>query len=244
MQQKENQSTIFPPATETPRRNFTERHATAVKAVAVAVLTLFLLIPLEMVKSLIRERQSSKAEAVADITSKWGSRQIVAGPCLVLPYTETVVEDKKQVQVRRNLLVLPETLDVNGSVAVEKRRRGIYDASVYGADVTLAGTFDMSPLAKFGVLPSQIEWDNAQVIIGLTDLKGIKEKVTLDLGGRQIGFESGIPVNQLAKGSAYTKTVSLSDTHYYDGETVELFSAGLNGKIGSQRTNGRKHQCV
>lgn len=135
------------------KRNLVERYSTTIKAVAVGILTLMLLIPLAMVQSLIRERQNTRQGAVQDITSKWGGEQTVTGPCLVIPYEETTIEDKKEIVVKRNLLVLPETLDTKITTHVEKRRRGIYDASVYSSDLSLSGQFDLSVISRQNVQP-------------------------------------------------------------------------------------------
>ena len=53
---------------ETEKRNLIERYSTTIKAFSVAILTVMLLIPLAMIQSLIRERQNTKQEAVADNT--------------------------------------------------------------------------------------------------------------------------------------------------------------------------------
>lgn len=241
METKENyqQTPPFPISQTVEKRSLIERFGTSLKAIAVGILILLLLIPLEMAKSLIRERQGTKQEAVADITSKWGGEQTITGPCLVIPYLETVIEEKKQVEVKRNLLLLPETLNVAGNVSVEKRKRGIYDASVYGSDLTLSGEFDMAVLKKSGVKPEQIRWNEIQAIISLSDLKGIKEKVELQIDGEKVDFEPGLQVDNLAVGYG-TEGVTVSDKAlvsavYGGGSSYELFTVGLNAKLDSSK---------
>lgn len=236
MQTNENQPLEVPPPAPAEKRNIIERYSTTLKAIAVGILTLMLLIPLIMVKELIRERQSTKQGAVADITSKWGGEQTITGPCLVIPYEEITVEDKKEIVVKRNLLVLPETLDTKVVTNVEKRKRGIYDASVYGSDITLSGQFDLSVISKQNVQHSQIKWNDVRLIIGLSDLKGIKDNVSLQSNGQTIEFEPGIPVENLAAGGGVAG-VSVSDkatvSYDYANSTYELFTVGLNAKIDS-----------
>ncbi len=216
---------------ETKKRNLIEQHSTTIKALAVAMLTVMLLIPLAMIQSLIRERQNTRQGAVQEITSKWGGEQTVTGPCLVIPYEEIRVEDKKEITVERNLLVLPETLDAKISTRVEKRKRGIYDASVYGSDIVLSGQFDGSVIGRQNVQPSQVKWDEVRIIIGLSDLKGIKDNVLLQSNGRTTTFEPGIPVENLATGSGFVAgTMPGRD---YMNSSYELFSVGLNAKMDS-----------
>lgn len=184
------------------------------------MLTLMLLIPLAMIQSLIGERQNTRQEVVREITSKWGGEQTITGPCLVIPYEEIRVEEKREIVERRNLLLLPETLDAKISTSVEERRRGIYDASVYRSNILLTGEFDISVIARQNLNPSQVKWNDVRMIIGLSDLKGIQEQVSLEQDGEVTIFEPGIPVENLEPGRG-----SASDNMLY-----ELFSVGLNAK--------------
>ena len=166
----------------------------------IGFITLLLLIPLDMIESLITERKVTRKKAVEDITSKWGSEQTIVGPCLVLPYSETIVDGDKRVETESYLLVLPEYLNIQGSTAVEQRRRGIYNVSLYGVDAVLSGEFDMSVISKYNVPTSRLKPDKMQVILGLSDLKGIKDKVILNVSGRQTEFEPGLQIESIATG--------------------------------------------
>ncbi|SCM59842.1 Inner membrane protein CreD [Petrimonas mucosa] len=208
----------FPQGEEKP--GLVERYATTIKLFFVAMLTLMLLIPLAMIQSLIGERQNTRQEVVREITSKWGGEQTITGPCLVIPYEEIRVEEKREIVERRNLLLLPETLDAKISTSVEERRRGIYDASVYRSNILLTGEFDISVIARQNLNPSQVKWNDVRMIIGLSDLKGIQEQVSLEQDGEVTIFEPGIPVENLEPGRG-----SASDNMLY-----ELFSVGLNAK--------------
>ena len=106
--------------TTVAKRSFFERHSTVIKMFVIGFITLLLLIPLDMIESLITERKVTRKKAVEDITSKWGSEQTIVGPCLVLPYSETIVDGDKKVETENYLLVLPEYLNIQGSTAVEQ----------------------------------------------------------------------------------------------------------------------------
>ncbi len=230
MKTNENQhQTEVPPPASIEKKSLIKRYSTPIKAIAVGILTLLLLIPLAMIQSLIRERQNTKLDAVQDINSKWGGEQTIAGPCFVIPYEEVLLEDKKEVAVKKNLLVLPEMLDTKITTHVEKRKRGIYDASVYGSDVVISGQFDLSVIKKQNIEFSQIKWNDVRLILGLSDLKGIKDKVALRSNGQTIYFEPGIPVDNLAAGSGVGTTGATDFSH----RLYELFTVGLNAKIDS-----------
>jgi len=64
----------------------------AFKAGMVVLLTLAILIPLQLIRGTIHERQRYREQAVRDIGASFGARQTIAGPVLVVPYEERVVE--------------------------------------------------------------------------------------------------------------------------------------------------------
>ena len=209
--------------------SFLERYATTIKLVIIGILTLVLLIPLLMIQSLINERQTTRQNAIEEITSKWGGKQTIAGPCFVIPYTKTLIKDDIQTVVEQNLLLLPETLEVSANATVERRKRGIYDASVYGSDIVLKGTFDMQALENSGISLSQIKWDEIRLILGISDLKGIKEISPLQIAGNNVNFEPGIPARYLSLGFG-SSTVAEKQVATKE-KTGSLFGQGMNSKI-------------
>ena len=71
---------------ETPKQNSIFQSNTA-KMIMVGLLTLFLLIPLEYVKTLISERSYRQNDVIAEINDKWGQNVYIYGPILKIPYT-------------------------------------------------------------------------------------------------------------------------------------------------------------
>src|SRR5436305_12785772 len=76
-------------------------------------LALVLLVPIAMIWGLVSERQDRSQSAIAEVSSKWGNAQTIAGPALVLPYTVQGVE--------RNVVFLPKALRTTGRINVEER---------------------------------------------------------------------------------------------------------------------------
>src|SRR2546430_17281615 len=75
-----------PPPLPKSQPSFGRRHSTIIKLLGVGALVLVLLIPLAMITGVLRERLQRRNEAVADITSSWGSEQNVIGPVMGVPY--------------------------------------------------------------------------------------------------------------------------------------------------------------
>ena len=233
MEEFEKNNTNTPPP---PRKGFVSRHTTTLKIIVVGILTLLLLIPLSMISSLIYERLDTKRNAELEITSKWSGEQIITGPCIVIPYTQEIKQKDKQELVRKNLLLLPNEMNVTVDAKVEKRKRGIYDVSLYSSELLLTGTLNMDELAKTGIKPEDMQLNQARVIMGISDLKGIREGVVMQLGAQNYDFEPGIPVENL-----YTDTDPIAGKSFYERDlqvtspnlSTGIFSAGLNVKIDS-----------
>ncbi|MDR2815539.1 MAG: cell envelope integrity protein CreD [Proteiniphilum sp.] len=218
------------------KKGFMERYSASIKLVVIGFLTLLLLIPLGMIRGLINDRKFTKTDAVQEITSKWSGEQIVTGPCIAIPYTqERIVNDKRET-VDRDMLLFPESLDVQGNAAVEKRKRGIYDASVYKAEITLAGAFNMGEIEKAGIKKEDIRFDKARVVMGIADLKGIREVVSLHLNGETFTMEPGIPVENLFTGPNRNINVYMPETEKSVAApdvSTGIFAAGMNVRPGS-----------
>src|SRR5207249_11109227 len=139
-----------------------KRHSTIIKLLGVGALVLILLMPLLMITGVLTDRLLPRNEEVADITSSWGKEQSVIGPVLGIPYQykfKAVKEvpapdgkmERREVEetATANAYFLPETLNVTGDAQTQILHRGIYNAAVFRAQVTLAGKFaapDFGPL--------------------------------------------------------------------------------------------------
>ncbi len=146
-----------------------------------AIMGLFLLIPLEMIKSIIRERQQNSEKVKKEIASQWAGQQTLSGPVLNIPVK--ISPSKKDAEPYISVFhLMPESLIINGGVQTEKRHKSIYQAVVYTADLILSGEFlipDLSSGEK-----SEILWNAAYYTLGISDNRGLKGKVSLktDMG--------------------------------------------------------------
>src|SRR2546430_13382803 len=167
-----------PPPLPRSQPSFTRRNATIIKLLGVGALVLVLLIPLEMITGVLSDRLQRRNDAVADITSSWGKEQNLVGPVLGLPYTyryKTVKEiplggdkvERREVEETAiaNAYFLPEVLNITADARTQTLHRGIYDAAVFRAQVTLTGKFeppDFTPLKN--EVPGG-QWEDALVTI-------------------------------------------------------------------------------
>ena len=172
------------------------------KLTGIGVLIALLHIPLMLTHGVLRERQGFQQQAAREIAGVWGQHQTLIGPVLAVPYAyrANVVRSKvvagKVVQVEEADLVgavayfLPENLTVTGSVEPEARHRGIYESIVYTTKLQLAGHFQPDFVAA-GFVADRIDWEKAEVLVGVADLRGIRSVSPLVVnGGKSAAFES------------------------------------------------------
>ncbi|HLN56361.1 MAG TPA: cell envelope integrity protein CreD [Bacteroidales bacterium] len=164
------------------------------KMAILAVIGLFLLVPLEMIKSIIRERQQNSEQINKEISLQWAGAQTLSGPVLNIPVL-VKSGDKGETEQRNYFHILPESLNVTGKVETEKRHRSIYEAVVYTSDISMSGEFDVPTViaGKNG----EILWDEAYFSIGISDNRGLKGNITLRAGEDSIDAIPGLRENDL-----------------------------------------------
>ena len=158
------------------------------KVILLGALWLALLIPLFQLRSVVQERNGFAAGVVDEIGNTWGGRQLVAGPFLSVPLRRSVRVDEKTVQESIEWLTfLPKTLNVEGSLDPEIRRRGIFEAAVYRADLELSGSFETpDPSSLQAAQGGVVLWDEAVLAFAVSDLRGLRSKLELDWNGRRL----------------------------------------------------------
>ncbi|MCC6794883.1 MAG: cell envelope integrity protein CreD [Candidatus Hydrogenedentes bacterium] len=173
------------------------RNAPLLRVLLVGFLVLILLIPVGIIHEGIYERQETRAEAVGEITGKWGATQSLSGPSLVVPYTKRWTETVENGEVRARSEVqyatfLPELLEVTGNIASEVRYRGIFKVPVYSASLALSGNFLKPNFTEWGIANEDILWDRAYVAMGISDARGITKEVALTWNGAPQDFLPGM----------------------------------------------------
>lgn len=169
------------------------RRSIGIKLLSMALVAFALLIPLFIVSDYIGERKDIRDEASAEISQSWSDSQTVAGPFIIVPFVDTrsAGDSDDRLEVRYAWF-LPDQLEIAGSITPEIRYRSIYELVVYAAELDIAGTFDPPDFTGWNVDPDNILWDEARLIFGVTDMRGIRQAVTLTWGLEEYGFSSGI----------------------------------------------------
>ncbi len=232
---------------ETRIPTFLERNSAIIKGVFIGFLILILLIPTAMIESLITERQGRESEAIREVSSKWGNSQSFIGPVLKVPFYKINKIEKvnekggKEIESEKKIefaYFLPDKLDIIGEVFPEMRNRGIYEIAVYRSHMKFKGNFSEIQYQNMNILPENMIWKDAKILLTLSDLRGLKEEVVLDWNGKKSNFNSG---EELSFGANLQENSRISGIYtpisiQNEGKSVNNFSFSINIK-GSESIN-------
>jgi inner membrane protein len=195
----------------TPNPSFLQGNTTTIKGILIAILALVLLIPTNMVESIIYDRESRRATAISEISEKWGAPQTIIGPVLSVPYWSESKDENGNTKKEQNFVhFLPDSLQIKGQVTPEKRTRGIYEVVVYQSDVNISGQFSAMKSRASELLSGQLQWENAVLTIGISDLRGIDEQIELQWNNDKKLFNPGVLTTDFASSGVHA-AVSLKE---------------------------------
>ncbi|MFB6317051.1 cell envelope integrity protein CreD [Saccharicrinis sp. FJH54] len=167
------------------------------KMAVLGFITLMLLIPLQMVKDVIRDRISFSNQAKTEIMQMWSGNQTVSGPVLNVPvYTYEQTKDGN-IMVNSILHIMPEELMINGNVVPELRKKSIYKSVVYASDLNIHGKFSQPDLSAW---PGYfIRWKDAYFTFGISDNRGIKGSLELKINDKKVEPRPGVADHEIFK---------------------------------------------
>jgi inner membrane protein len=155
-----------------------------------------------MVRGTIEERQAYRNEAVESIARSYAGAQSILGPVLVVPYVETVEEEKtapngdvRKVLVERKgtWTFFPETLAMEATLKPDTRKRGLHEVRVYElATHAVAHLRAGIPADADPARPRRIGQPTLGLIVA--DVRGLVGTPTLRIDGRALPLLAGSAV--------------------------------------------------
>lgn len=180
------------------------------KLAAMGLLSVVLLVGLLWIGSIVRTRQAQRDAVVHDIAESASYSQRLEGPVLVVPYEKTIREWKadgtaagrhmEEQHVNGQLLILPETLKVDGQVPTELRKRGIYETRLYHANLRIHASFDVPEHYGAGDQSEDYHFDTPSVAIGISDIRGIQSASKVAINGATLRILPGTTAELLGSG--------------------------------------------
>ena len=188
--------------------------ALAWKIGIVVLLALAVQLPIAMIDGLTDERKARRDGVVADIARSAAEAQTLAGPVILVPYTHrstqltTRTDDEGRTHTTQRerlrsgwVALLPETLAIDGALRLHQKRRGIYTARLYEGTLELRGRFVVPPGHRVHTSGAEYEWGRAQLVVGLSDPRGLREGARIEWDGAPLELApGGIDAPALARG--------------------------------------------
>ena len=189
------------------------------KIVFLFIFVLVLLIPLKLIGDLIDDRGRLYNQTITNIGNEWGKSQKIIAPVITISYKDTRINNKESVSnvsntkavtvvpVERKFAILPDELNATIEMKDEVRQRGIYNATVYNANMKLTGYFSSKDFPE----DKEVQ---AALSIGLSDTKAL------------------IKINKLKIGNIEQDLEAMSGTM-----ATPLITNGISGQLGPEHNS-------
>lgn len=195
----------------------TIRNSVNLRLIIIGLLTLILMIPVGMIMGLIHERKSNRDRVAGEISQSWGEEQTIAGPFLNIPFREMVRNESGVLTEEiRYIHLLPTTLQISGKVLPERRYRSIYEIIVYSGEFHLEGYFDPISVTDLDLSGKKLLWNQAYLSLGISDMKGIREFITVKVNGQEFQAEPGLRESDVISSGVVVNSTSFSDNRKID----------------------------
>ena len=180
------------------------------KLVAIAFMSLLLLVPLSLIEGQVRQRSHRQFEVQQSIANSAAGPQTLVGPVLAISYREKLEPERKRdpdtgqttttPRFRDATLYLPpEMLKLDGDTRVETRKRGIYQARQFNLALAASGRFVIPPnLGLDG--KRDIVSAEASLVLGISDPRGVGNDPEVSIAGKRHRFAT--PKGRPAEGDA------------------------------------------
>ena len=122
-----------------------------------------------------------------------GRSQVLTGPFLSIPHEVFFQHTDGQTLSRVEYLhLLPDSLTVKVELIPQIRYRGIYEVVVYESQLVFRGFFPGPDVEELNVEREHIIESEIEVVVGISDMRGIQESVSLDWQEGMYEFGPGV----------------------------------------------------
>ena len=205
------------------------KYSISARLIIIGFLVMLLLIPSFMIRSLIRERQDRRDDAISEVSEKWGQTQTITGPILSIPYTKYFTTEDNETSTKTMYThILPDFLEIDGTIHPEVRNRGIYEVVLYNSELHFNGKVLIPDLGDLKIPTKDIIWKNAFISVGITDMKGIEELITFEIDDDDYLANSGIETNDVIISGVSKIINNIKPNHDFEFS----FNLNINGSNG------------
>jgi len=99
---------------------------------------------------------------------------------LAVPYGEFTKKNNEIIETKKYAYFLPEELNITGEINPEIRYRGIYKTILYNSSLSINEFFTQPVFTDLNIKESDIYWDEAFIMVGVSDMRGIQNPVMIN----------------------------------------------------------------
>jgi len=182
------------------KTNFWTDNKMLFKGFLVGIMIIIMMIPSAIVNNLVTERAQRQQEVIQEISSKWSGPQTLTSPFLFIPYsTINSLADGTQLVSTKYLYILPHELAIQGQLLPEHRKRSLYEVNLYRSHLQIRGKVTEPDIKGLNIAPENIHWDQARILMGVDDTRGLESSVLLQWNNQEIALTAGVPKNVLCR---------------------------------------------
>ncbi len=165
------------------------------KPFIILLLVLLFLIPINMIQSLVRDREHYREQAILSVLVPKGGEPTLEGIVMAIPYNHAESytykdannqERQEQRISTRYLFSVPQTMDFSTTVEPEYLTRGIFDVPVFDCEVDFSGDFSAAAYEHLKIAEDAIRWEEAVLLFGITNKKSLTALPIVTVAGRQL----------------------------------------------------------
>jgi inner membrane protein len=179
------------------------------KLLVVCGLALLMTIPGFFVEGLVSERMQRANDVLRDISEHVGGSQTFLGPTLAIPYTVPPAK-KDDAPMHGVYFVFPAKASALVNTATEERRKSLFKVPVFQADLKLDAAFDLAGVPSSAPPGAQLDWDNAEFVVGVSDARGALADAVLTVGGKNFTLVPAQNVQSLSIGGNHDQSLNLT----------------------------------
>ena len=162
------------------------------KLLLVCGLVLLMGIPALFISFISYERSSRANDVTREVSARYGGNQSVLGPILVAPYT-TYDQDGAISHIGQYIVFAESGNATIDDLTTDTQRRSLYKVQTYQASADFKASFALPGNLESLNVGRTIDWDRAQILIGMSDVRGLRDDVFLTAGdGKRRQFEPAL----------------------------------------------------
>lgn len=182
----------LPPQLKIPRKNM------GLKFILICALVVLMGIPAMFISYISYERAGRADDVTREVSARYGGPQVLMGPVLLAPYH--ILNSDGALMETGDYVRFADTGQAEfNSIETTLRQRSLFKVPTYQGQATLSASFaPIEPDAYHG--GKVIDWDAAQIVMSISDVRGLKSDITLKDGvGKPHLFEPATALHNRAK---------------------------------------------